>query len=197
MGPLANIIQLIVQTLGSLYLFIVVLRFLLQLARADFYNPISQTVVKLTSPVLMPLRKVIPGIYGIDLASLVLAVIVGWLAIELTALGYGAFINPVNALVWALVGLLGFIANLYFWGLLISIVVSWVAPHSNHPGLALLHQIIEPALAPFRRLIPPMGGIDITPIFAFLTLQIIDILIKYLANSLGIVGSAKALVIGI
>ncbi len=197
MGPLPDIIRLIVQTLGSLYLFIVIVRFLLQVARADFYNPISQTVVRLTNPLLIPLRKVIPGIYGIDLASILLAVAISWVATELTMLAYGGFLNPATVLVWVSIGLLSFVTSIYFWGLLISIVFSWIAPYSHHPALQLLRQLMEPAMAPFRRLLPPMGGIDITPIFAFLTLQVINIVIGWLAGLAGMTPSARALVIGI
>ncbi len=197
MGPLPDIIRLIVQTLGSLYLFIVIVRFLLQVARADFYNPISQTVVRLTNPLLIPLRKVIPGIYGIDLASILLAVAISWVATELTMLAYGGFLNPATVLVWVSIGLLSFVTSIYFWGLLISIVFSWIAPSSHHPALQLLRQLMEPAMAPFRRLLPPMGGIDITPIFAFLTLQVINIVIGWLAGLAGMTPSARALVIGI
>ena len=187
MGAFTEIGIYIVQTLGSLYLLVVMLRFLFQLVRADFYNPISQFMVKATNPLLKPLRKVIPGAFGIDLASVVLALLVQWLVIQLCALLLGAgFLNPLQVLTWALIGLLSLTANIFFWGLLISIVVSWVAPQSYHPALLLLRQLIEPVMAPFKRMIPPMGGLDISPIFAFLALNIIKILIANLAAAVGV-----------
>lgn len=105
MPALQEIGILVIQTLGSLYLLIVMLRFFLQLARADFYNPISQFAVKATNPVLIPVRKVIPGVFGIDMASLVLALALQYLVIQVSALIMGAgIINPVNILIWASLG---------------------------------------------------------------------------------------------
>ncbi len=187
MGPLAEIGIYVIQTLASLYLLIVMLRFLFQLVRADFYNPISQFVVKATNPLLMPLRKAIPGLFGIDLASLVLALLVQWLAIQVVAsLGGLGILNPLLVLTWGLVGLLSLTVNIFFWGMIVMIIVSWVAPQSYHPALLLLRQLVEPVMAPFRRLIPPMGGLDISPIFAFLVLNVVLILIRHIANAVGL-----------
>lgn len=198
MGALQEIGILIIQTLGSLYLFIVILRFLLQLARADFYNPISQFAVKATNPVLIPIRRAVPGVFGTDLASVVLALAVHYVVIQLGGfvLGTGV-INPIYVLIWSAIGILGLMAELLFWGLLITIIVSWVAPHSNHPALSLLRQLIEPVMAPFRKLLPDMGGIDISPIFAFLVLNVVKILIGALAQKAGIGGNVAYLVIGV
>lgn len=198
MGPMQEIGTLIVQTLGSLYLLVVMLRFLLQLARADFYNPISQFIVKATNPLLIPIRRVVPGIMGIDLAGLFLALVVQFLIIEICALILmGSLINPLYGLLWSAVGLLGLAANIFFWGLLIMVVTSWIAPHSDNPALMLVRQLVEPVMAPFRKLLPDMGGIDISPIFAFLALNVVQVLIKYLAAAAGMGGVARQLVMGI
>jgi len=198
MGPMQEIGMLVIQTLGSMYLFIVLLRFMLQVARADFYNPISQFAIKATNPVLIPIRRVVPGVFGIDLASIALALIVHYAVIQLSALVLGAgLINPIHVFIWALVGLLALAANLLFWGLLIMVVCSWIAPQSNHPALMLLRQLVEPVMAPIRKIIPDMGGMDISPIFAFLALNVVQILIKALAQQVGIVGGVSQLVIGI
>ncbi|NIB39386.1 YggT family protein [Pseudomaricurvus alkylphenolicus] len=198
MGPLQEIGHLIVQTLGSLYLLIVMLRFLLQLARADFYNPISQFAVKATNPLLIPIRRVVPGIFGIDMSSLVLGLIIQILVFYLSAFIFqvgGA--NPVNVLVWSLVGLLSLVANIFFWGLLIMVIASWVAPHSQNPALLLVRQLVEPVMAPFRKLIPDMGGIDISPIFAFLALNVVQILIRHLAAATGMGPAVQQMILGI
>lgn len=198
MAPLQEIGTLIVQTLGSLYLLVVMLRFLLQQARADFYNPISQFIVKATNPLLVPLRRVIPGVMGIDLAAIVLALVVQFVVIEVGALILlGGLINPLIALIWSAVGLLALTANIYFWALLIMVIASWVAPQSSNPALRLVFQLVEPVMAPFRKLLPDMGGIDISPIFAFLALNVVQILIKYLAAYAGMGGVAQQLVLGI
>ena len=197
MDPLAQIATLVIQTVASIYMFFVVIRFMLQLARADFYNPLSQAVVKATNPVLIPLRKVIPGLFGIDMASLVLAVLVGFVAIELNSLAVQqAIINPVEALFWAIIGVFKLITMIVFIGLIITIIVSWVAPYSSHPALTLLNQLMEPVRAPFAKIIPPMGGLDLSPIFIFLSVQVVWILLDWAAMKVGLVGGYVQLVPG-
>jgi YggT family protein len=191
-GAIGQSIILIVKTVGGLLLLAILLRFLLQLVKADFYNPVSQAVVKLTAPILTPLRKVIPGFLGIDFAALLLALLVNTIATSLMFLGAGesmaAIIGSIgNIIAWSLIGVLGFILNIYFWGLIISIIASWIAPFSGNPILLLLHQLLEPIQARVQRVIPPMGGLDFSPIFVFLGIQLLDILvIQQLARSLGV-----------
>jgi YggT family protein len=178
MNSIGSIGTLLVTSLGSLYLLAILLRFLLQLSRADFYNPITQMIVRATDPGVQLFRKFIPGFRGIDFSSLAFAVLVQCAMIS--ALIFFAGIDlpgPGLILTWALVGLLSFVLNIYFWGLLISIVVSFIAPFSAHPALVLVRQLIEPVMAPFRRLLPAMGGLDLSPIFVFLSLQIIRIVL--------------------
>ncbi len=171
----SNIGVFLLATLGILYLFAVLLRFLLQLARADFYNPISQGIVKVTNPLLLPLRKLVPGLFGVDMASVVLAILVGWAMILGSGLLAGAgLFNPLSALLWSLIGCVMTVIAIAFVGLLISIVFSWIAPHSGHPALLLLRQLLEPFCAPVRKLIPPLGMIDISPIFVFILLTVAD-----------------------
>lgn len=197
MDPLAQIGTLVIQTLASIYLFFVVIRFMLQLARADFYNPISQAFVKATNPLLIPLRKLVPGLFGIDMASLVLAVLVGFVAIELNALiATQSIIGPLQALMWAILGVAKLASIIVFIGLIVTIIVSWVAPYSSHPALTLLNQLMEPVRAPFARLIPPMGGLDLSPIFIFLAVQIIWVLLDWAAIKVGLVGGYAQIVPG-
>ncbi|VXA96119.1 conserved membrane hypothetical protein [Pseudomonas sp. 8AS] len=166
----------IIQTLGSLYLLIVLLRFILQLVRADFYNPLSQFTLKATQPLLKPLRRVIPGLGGLDLASLVLAILVQLLLMVVIILVAGA--NPLavglQLLVWAVISVTSLFLKIFFFAMIISVILSWVAPGSYNPGAQLVNQICEPLLAPFRRLIPNLGGLDISPIFAFIALNLLD-----------------------
>ena len=168
----------ILQTLGSLYLLIVLLRFVLQLVRADFYNPLSQFTVKATQPLLKPLRRIIPGFGGLDLASLLLAVLVQLVIMALTLLlAYGTAGNPLQLLVWAVIGVTSLFLKIFFFALIISVILSWVAPGSYNPGAQLVNQICEPVLAPFRKLLPNLGGLDISPIFAFIAINLIDMLV--------------------
>lgn len=169
----------VLQTLGSLYLLIVLLRFILQLVRADFYNPLSQFAVKATKPLLNPLRRVIPGFGGLDLASLVLAILVQLLlmALILLMLGYGiAGVLP-QLLIWSVIGVTALFLKVFFFALIVSVILSWVAPGSYNPAAQLINQICEPVLMPFRRLLPSLGGLDISPIFAFMALQLLDMLV--------------------
>lgn len=168
----------ILQTIGSLYLLIVLLRFILQLVRADFYNPLSQFIVRATHPLLKPLRKVIPSFAGLDLASLVLAILVQLVLMVLTLLllGYGVD-NPVQLLIWSIIGVTALFLKVFFFALIISVILSWVAQGSHNPTAMLINQLCEPLLAPIRRILPSMGGLDLSPIVAFLLLNLIDMLV--------------------
>ena len=165
----------VLQTLGSLYLLIVLLRFVLQLVRANFYNPLCQFVVKATQPLLKPLRRIIPSIFGLDMSSLVLAILVQLALMALTLLlTYGTTGNPLQLFIWSIIGVTALFLKILFFALIISVILSWVAPGSHNPGAELVQQITEPVLAPFRRIIPNLGGLDISPIFAFIALQLLQ-----------------------
>ena len=179
----SDIFNLVIETLSSLYLMIILLRFIFQLSRADFYNPISQFVVKATNPLLIPLRRIIPGLGGVDIASLVLAVAIQALVIvaKVAVLGYSVT-NPVSIILLSGVLVLGMLIKIYFWSLIIMIVASWIAPGSNHPVLLLIGQITEPLMAPLRKVLPPMGGLDLSPILAFLVLSILETVVSHLSR---------------
>ncbi|MBG7112337.1 YggT family protein [Pseudomonas aeruginosa] len=169
----------ILQTLGSLYLLIVLLRFILQLVRADFYNPLSQFIVRATKPLLNPLRRIIPGFGGIDLASLVLAILIQLvlMILILMLMGYGVGGFIMQLLIWSIIAVASLFLKVFFFALIISVILSWVAPGSYNPGAQLVNQICEPLLMPFRKLLPNLGGLDLSPIFAFLALKLIDMLV--------------------
>ena len=168
----------VLQTLGSLYLLIVLMRFVLQLVRANFYNPLCQFIVKATQPLLKPLRRIIPSLFGLDMSSLVLAILVQLALMALTLLlTYGTTGNPLQLVIWSLIGVTALFLKIFFFALIISVILSWVAPGSHNPGAELVNQICEPALAPFRKILPNLGGLDISPILAFMVLKLIDMLV--------------------
>jgi YggT family protein len=168
----------ILQTIGSLYLLIILLRFVLQLVRADFYNPLSQFAVRATQPLLKPLRRIIPSLFGLDMSSLVLAIIVQLILMALTLLlAYGTTGDPVHLLIWAIIGVTALFLKIFFFALIVSVILSWVAPASHNPGAELVNQITEPMLAPLRRILPNLGGLDISPILAFMVLKLLDMLV--------------------
>ncbi len=157
----------------GLYLLIVLLRFLFQLARADFYNPISQFVLKATNPLLMPIRKVIPSIGSIDTSSLVLALAVQMVGALLAILLVGGGVDPIKLLIWSGLLILNLILQIYFFCLIITVIVSWIAPQSQNPAIALIHQLLAPVTNPIRKILPDMGGIDISPIFLFFAIMVL------------------------
>ena len=174
--PVAGIY--LVQTIFGFYTILVLLRFLLQLVRADFYNPISQFAVKVTSPILNPMRRVIPGWGGVDVSSLILILALQLIQLVAIILMLGYPIPNVGLIVaWSAVGILGLLLNFFFWAIIIQVVLSWVAPQSNNPVVGLLYQITEPVMAPARKLLPPMGGMDFSPIIVFMLIQLAKIMV--------------------
>lgn len=172
--------------LFNLFIYVVLLRFLLQWARADFYNPLSQFVVKVTQPILKPLRRVIPGIGGLDLASLLLALALvalrNWLFGSLMALQLGF----VLALPFDLTLLIIDLLIIMLFG---RMILSWVDPYGNNPMQRPLVQLTEPLIRPFRRVIQPIGGFDLAPLFAllglYLLIWLVNSLPRWLAGVLG------------
>lgn len=189
MTALSDIFVYLVYVFFGLYLLAMLLRFLLQLVRADFYNPISQTLVKMTNPLVIPVRKILPGYGGLDLASLLLALVLQMLMIALLVLlQTGALLAPVPLLLASGLGIAAYLVKIYFFALLAMIILSWIAPGGNNPALYLLHQITEPVMAPFRKILPPMGGLDLSPILVFVLINVIQIALGHIARSLGISG---------
>lgn len=177
MSPLSEVGMLLINTIGSLALLVVILRFLLQLVRADFYNPISQFIVKATNPLLIPLRRLIPGLGGIDVASLVLTYAIQVLVMAGVLMFSGYPLPWANILIWALIGITALVLNVYFWGLIITVIASWIAPNSYNPALILINQILEPVIRPIREKMPDMGGLDLSPIVVFLLIQVLEIMV--------------------
>jgi len=172
----ANAIVFLIQTIFSLYLIAIMVRFLLQLAHADFYNPVSQFLVKVTNPPLIPLRRVIPGFMGIDFAAVVLMLALKMLELFLILLLNGVSLSIPSIVVLSIAELLKLLINVYFFSILIQIIISWVNPGAYNPIVSLLHSINEPLLGRARRLIPPISGFDLSPIIVIIGLQLILIL---------------------
>ena len=190
---------LITNNLGGLYLLAVLLRFLLQIAKADFYNPVSQAVVRATDPLVRILRKVIPGYRGIDFSTLILAIVIEAIAICILITLYGGSIPSVGFIVtWAVVGVIYFIVNIYYYAIIGSIIMSFVMLFSGnmnpHPILRLIWQLTEPVMGPLRKVLPPMGGLDFSPIFIFIIIRLIQ---NLLIETFGISEQIAVVVIGI
>lgn len=168
----------LISTLFGLYLFAVLLRFLLQWVRADFNNPLSRLVVSITNPPLRPLRRYIPGYRGMDLSSLLLLVIlkiVETLLVTLVATGRMPALP--GLLLLSVAGLLQFILYVYMFAVLIQVVLSWVSPDAYNPATVILYRLTEPLLGRARRILPPTGGLDFSPLVVLIGLQLCQILL--------------------
>ncbi len=190
-GYLANPIIFLIQTLFGLYILAVLLRFLLQVVRADFYNPISQFLVKATNPPLKVMRRIIPGLGGIDLSSLILAWLLKSIEILLILLVGGGAVNLLAPLLWAIPELVELVINIYLFGILIQVILSWVSPGNYNPAVGLLYSLTSPLLRPAQKLLPPMGGLDLSPMLVMIGLVLLKMLL--LPPLRGLTGSPFAI----
>lgn len=195
MNPLQDILIYITETLGLLFLILVILRFFLQLARADYYNQYSQAITKITNPLLIPIRRVIPGFFGVDLASVVLALLVQVIVGELIFfIAAQQFFNPLSLIIWGALGILKITTYIGFVLILILVVSSFVAPFSHNPALVLVRQLTDPMLRPIRNIIPSAGGLDFSVFFLGMGIVILQKVIDAVAVSIQLY---PALVLGI
>ena len=179
-----NPLIFLIETLFDLYIIVLMLRFILQQVRADFYNPISQFIVKATSPVLNPARRLIPSIGGIDLATII--VIVAFIAIKIFLIAQLSGYSP-TVLALIITGVRDFITlalNIFIFAIIIHAILSWINPDPYNPVSSVLFNITQPVLQPFRSIIKPVGGLDLSPLVALIALMFIERLVVYLFNML-------------
>jgi YggT family protein len=151
---------------------VVLLRIWLQAVRADFYNPFSQFIVKATQPVIGPLRRIIPSVGSIDVATLLFAYFLSVMkfVIMVMLVSSGSAVLSVQFLFLGLLSLVKAAGGLLFWILLIQAIMSWIS-QGRSPMEYVFHQLTEPMLSPIRRIIPPMGGLDLSVLVLFIALQ--------------------------
>ncbi|MEM7082435.1 MAG: YggT family protein [Pseudomonadota bacterium] len=173
-----NALIFILNFAGQLLVGLFIVRFLLQLHRADFHNPVSQAVVSLTNPLVMPLRKFIPGFKGMDMASLFAALIMQVLVIiVLVVVQVGSVPGVRYLIVQSVFGLISLVLGLYTITIFLRVILSWVNPDPRNPIVSILYSLTEPILAPARRFIPPLGGLDLSPLIVLVLIQALSILI--------------------
>lgn len=168
----------LVTTIFDIYLLAVVLRFLLQLFRADFYNPISQFLAKITNPPLRYIRRVVPGYKGQDWSSMVLMLLIK--SVEITTvylLSAGRFVAVDSLIILSIAGILELFVDVFMIAIFIQVILSWVNPGAYNPATVILYRLTEPVLAPARKLLPPIGGLDLSPIIVIIALQMSIILV--------------------
>lgn len=172
---LAHPMVLLLRMVFDLVIIFMLLRFFLQAARADFYNPVTQAIVRVTNPLLEPLRRFIPPVAGQDSAALVAAVAVALLFLLLAYSITGGLPNVALLLLLAPLHLLELVLDMLFWGVIIHAVLSWFPNAQGAPAARLLDQLITPLLRPIQRILPDLGGIDLSPIALLLLIQVLKI----------------------
>ncbi|MFP4335678.1 MAG: YggT family protein [Wenzhouxiangella sp.] len=177
MGSPANAFSFLIETVIHLYLVVILLRILLEAARADFYNPIVQVLVRLTDPLLKPLGKLIPNVGRINLSALVLLYVIQLLGLIILVVLSGRPPDPLLLAVLAIMRLVRMLLVLYMILILISVILSWVGHGVRHPIVPLVYQLVDPVLAPIRRVLPNLGGIDLSPLVAIIGIQFLIILL--------------------
>jgi len=166
----------VINTLLGLYTAAVLLRFLMQQMRADFYNPLAQAVVKVTNPLLLPLRRVIPAWGKMDMAAIVLMVAVQFVNVLLVMLAASMPYTWGYLIYWTILKLIFILVNLYFFSILLEALMSWLG-QGRGPLDGLLRPLNAPLLRPARRILPPTSGLDFSPLLVMLVLQVINLLL--------------------
>ena len=186
-NALSDIAVTIASPLFSLALFLLAMRFLAQLCGVSPYNPISTGIRKVTDPIVAPINRLIPAGKRLNLGAIVALILgqVAYIAIMLWILSRFDAFNIVPALIWSALGAAGLLINIVFYSVLAIIVVSFLAPQSNHPAVEFLWQLTEPVMAPLRSIIPPMGGLDFSPILLFIGINVIRVSLTNMAVAVG------------
>lgn len=171
------------ETVLELLVLAFLLRLILQMVRADFYNPVSQAIIRLTNPLVVPARRLLPSLRGFDLPLGVLILVLQVaVTFALWGLQYALVGTPFPGLTAifniALLQLVRLVIQFYFFAMLVYALLSWFGPHGRHPVAGLLSSICEPVLAPVRRVLPPMGGLDFSVLVVILGLQALLIALR-------------------
>jgi len=172
-----NPLEFLISTLFSLYILAVMLRFLLGVVRADFYNPVSQFLVRITNPLLVPLRRIIPGIGKYDTAALVLLLILQLVSLAVTILLHGGNIMFLDLLMHAVFEIVLLMINVFIIAIFVQVILSWINPGTYNAVTAMLSSLTSPLLQPVQRLLPPVAGMDLSPLFALIGLQVLKMLV--------------------
>ena len=174
---LAGAAVYLINVLFGLYIFAVMLRFLLQLVHADFYNPVSQFLIIITNPCLRHLRRWVPGFRGIDWPSIILLILLQGMEICLIVLVRGDGLPALAGLpVLIIAHLLELCAWIYLFVIILQVILSWINPEAYSPVTVLMYQLADPLLRPFRRRFPPAGGLDWSPLIAIILLNLLLLL---------------------
>ena len=186
-SALTDIGMTIVQPLFSLAMLLVAVRFLAQLCGVSGYNPISMTLRRVTNVIVLPLSRLLPSgnrfSPGALLALILIQVV--FIALMLGLVGQLDAFNVLQALIWSALGAAGLLVSIIFYSVIAMIVVSFLAPQSSHPAVEFIWELTEPVMAPLRQVLPPMGGLDFSPIILFIALNVVRVSLGHMAVAVG------------
>lgn len=175
---ISSAIVFIVNAVTSLYLLVLLLRFWMPWLRADFRNPLAQGILRFTSPIVIPVRRIVPSFGRLDSATVLVAFVIQYLTVLLLLLILGQTAGIAAIAVTSIVKLIVLSINLFVYAIFIRIILSWISQGGYNPATAIITTLTEPLLRPFRRILPSMGGFDISPIFAVILLLAATIVVN-------------------
>jgi YggT family protein len=198
-SALTDIGMTIVQPLFSLAMLLIAVRFLAQLCGVSGYNPVSMTLRRVTNVIVLPLSRLLPSGNRFSPGALVALILIQvvFIALMFTLEGRLDAFNVLHALIWAAIGCASLLVNIIFYSVIAMIVVSFLAPQSSNPAVEFIWELTEPVMAPLRRILPPMGGLDFSPIILFIVLNVIRVSLGHMAAAVGLVAQSARYVIGI
>jgi len=175
---ITSAIVFVVNAITSLYLLVLLLRFWLPWLQADFRNPLAQGILRLTSPVVIPVRRIVPSFGRLDTATILVAFVIQYLTVLLLLLLIGQAAGFMTIAITTIVKLVVLSINLFVYAIFIRVILSWISQGAYNPATAIITTLTEPVLRPFRRLLPPMGGFDLSPILAIILLLAATIVVN-------------------
>ena len=194
-NALSDIAVTIASPLFSLALFLIAMRFLAQLCGVSPYNHISTGLRSITDPIVAPINRLVPAGKRLNIGAVIALIVcqVIYIAVMLALISRFDAFNVLQSLIWSTLGAAGLLINIVFYSVLAMIVVSFLAPQSNHPAVEFVWQLTEPVMAPLRNFIPSMGGLDFSPIVLFIGINVIRVSLGHMAVAVGM----PAFIIGI
>ena len=186
-SALTDIGMTIVQPLVSLAMLLIALRFLAQLCGVSGYNPISMALRRITNVVVLPLSRLLPSGNRFSPGALLALILMqmAFIALMLGLAGQLDAFNVLQAVIWSALGAAGLLVSIIFYSVIAMIVVSFLAPQSSHPAVEFVWELTEPVMAPLRQVLPPMGGLDFSPIILFIALNVIRVSLGHMAVAMG------------
>ena len=186
-SALTDIGMTIVQPLFSLAMLLIAVRFLAQLCGVSGYNPISMTLRRVTNVIVLPLSRLLPSGNRFSPGALLALILiqVAFIALMFGLVGQLDAFNVLQALIWSALGAAGLLVSIIFYSVIVMIVVSFLAPQSSHPAVEFIWELTEPVMAPLRQVLPPMGGLDFSPIILFIALNVMRVSLGHMAVAVG------------